>query len=173
MLRKIFAYLVLSKLLRKQKNKKQKRYVCCWSEHNNMERGSSTWIPWDNFDEIQSKGRFAGLGQHRMPRCPDRWPFLSLDQERLHAFLGSRSSSKWFLTHYMQWNKIRAVELLFNQYYIEMPQYILIYIPPPTAILSNSNAHWKYHHPLVIGSQDHHGFANESEKATLLQLKVT
>lgn len=41
------------------------------------------------------------------------------------------------------------------------------------AILSKSNDPWKYHHPLVTGSQVHHSFANKSEKATFLQLKVT
>ena len=99
-------------------------------------------------------------------------PFLVWTKERFHAFPGSCGSPRW-LSH-----------VTCNETKSELLSYSLISItlkftntfsstfPPPTAILSNSNNHRKCHHPLVTDSWDHHSFANESVKTTLLQRKV-
>lgn len=151
-----------------QSNRKKSGVHCCWLQHNNMERGSNVWILWDNL-ELWSKGWFAGLVNAEYHCAWTVSPFLVCTKKdnMLSRLL---QWPQMALTHYcrMKWNQ----SCLFSNWYdIKMHKYILVYFPPPTAILSNSSNHSKCYYPLVTGSQDHQSFVNEWEKATFFQLK--
>lgn len=76
------------------------RGVCCWPKRNNMERGRSIWIPWDNLDEIRGKSWFAGLGQRRC-HVPRQSTLSKFGQRMISCVRGSWGSHTWLLIHYV------------------------------------------------------------------------